>query len=135
MILRLWRHWRSEHSIIGVHQLPNGLDPVFTLELPWKDNQKNISCIPAGPYRCIRGISTKNREWGEAFFVQNVPGGRTAIIDGHIANKPEELLGCSAFGTYYDREDHILYSSRAIDRWMKAMEGIDEYTLEIIEYF
>ena len=32
---------------------------LFTLELPWKDNQRNISCIPAGYYFCNRVADRK----------------------------------------------------------------------------
>lgn len=41
-----------------------------TLELPWKDNQKNISCIPEGKYKVIK---RENERFNKHFLFQDVP--------------------------------------------------------------
>jgi hypothetical protein len=41
-----------------------------TIELPWLDNNKRISCIPIGKYRVVRRYTAKH---GNHFHVLNVP--------------------------------------------------------------
>ena len=71
-----------------------------TLELPWKDNQSNISCIPSGTYTCkytrSNRLSAKKGTDIFTYEVLNVPdrGG----IRFHSANFFFQLLGCIALG-------------------------------------
>lgn len=66
----------------------------FSLELPNKDNQINVSCIPYGLYDCEKYYSEK---YGTTCFrVLNVVG-RTAI-SGHYGNYTKDILGCLVFG-------------------------------------
>jgi len=62
---------------------------VECLELPWKGNKNNISCIPEGVYPA-RKRYTKKRGWH--FHITDVPG-RTWILI-HIANYAREIRGC-----------------------------------------
>lgn len=64
----------------------------FTIELPWKNNEKQISCIPEGDYTLIRRYSKKfNWHW----MVMNVINRNFILI--HPANDAiKELNGCIA---------------------------------------
>jgi hypothetical protein len=42
----------------------------YTLELPWKNNQRSISCVPQGEYTVIQRASPK---YGKIYWVTNVP--------------------------------------------------------------
>ena len=64
-----------------------------TIEPPWKDNQQNISCIPAGRYSCRPHIRPSG-EWSIA--IDNVPN-RTHILI-HSANYARQIQGCIAPG-------------------------------------
>ena len=64
-----------------------------TLELPWKNNQRLISCIPPGEYEMFRRHSEK---YGSHFHILNVPGRDMILI--HTANFKRELKGCIAPG-------------------------------------
>ena len=127
------RLWFNAHSTVGILTIKDSFDTphLFTLELPWRNNERKISCIPIGNYKCTRKTSTKNKEWGTAFFVDYVPG-RSNIICGHIANKPADLLGCIGFGLYYPQESFIGSSEKAIGFWMRMLEGIDEICLSVV---
>lgn len=61
-----------------------------TIELPWKENKVNVSCIPKGTYtyQKIRRIS--NQE--PALWLRNVPE-RTEILI-HYGTKPQHSQGC-----------------------------------------
>ena len=63
----------------------------FTLELPWLDNQKNISCIPEGTYEYFKRISPSRGR--EIIQLKDVPGGRT-YIQLHPGNYTKQILGC-----------------------------------------
>jgi len=63
-----------------------------TIELPWRNNKRNISCIPEGSYRLISRIHPKH---GKQMQVVNVPQREGILI--HPANFAlRELQGCIA---------------------------------------
>lgn len=66
-----------------------------SLELPWKDNAENISCIPEGIYQ-IR-YSEKHRI-GELYFYEILDVPNRTYIYIHVANFTSQILGCIAAG-------------------------------------
>jgi len=65
-----------------------------TLELPWKNNEHNVSCIPEGVYKVAIDMSSAHHQrWPHILDVPNRGGVR---ID--IANYPSQILGCIAVG-------------------------------------
>jgi hypothetical protein len=60
-----------------------------TLELPWKDNIRRISCIPVGKYRTIKHTSPKFKQ---SFWLRNVDGRSEILI--HAGNFTRQILGC-----------------------------------------
>lgn len=71
-----------------------------SLELPWKNNEDNLSCIPAGEYICKWSKSPHLSEIkGEDVYtyeILNVP--HRAGIRIHSANYYTQILGCVALG-------------------------------------
>lgn len=75
----------------------------YAVELPWKNNEKRVSCIPDGSYPLIfkksgRFYNRYKAKFKHQFILEigRVPDGRYAILM-HIANYPlSELLGCVA---------------------------------------
>lgn len=66
-----------------------------TDELPWLNNQQQVSCIPAGVYKC-RKVKNSPAFKYEHIAVLNVTG--RAGIKIHIANYVHQLRGCIAPG-------------------------------------
>ena len=64
----------------------------FTIELPWKDNQTGVSCIPEGRYALVKRYSQKFH-WH--LQLSAVPG-RDAILIHPANNALMELRGCIA---------------------------------------
>lgn len=63
-----------------------------TIELPWKNNQSRISCIPEGEYSLVKRYSP-HFKWH--LQVKDVPGRQLILI--HPANNAiTELKGCIA---------------------------------------
>lgn len=70
----------------------NGTLVCYTIELPWLENRRRISCIPEGEYVLQKRFSPKFK-WH--LHLQNVPGRDFILI--HPANDAtKELLGCIA---------------------------------------
>jgi hypothetical protein len=63
-----------------------------SIELPWRDNRRSVSCIPEGRYE-IRKRFTEKR--GQHLLVVDVPG-RSGILIHPANDAQKELLGCIA---------------------------------------
>ena len=65
----------------------------YTVELPWKENQPYISCIPEGLYHCEVWDSAR---FPLSYIVKDVPGRSHILI--HPGNSIKDILGCIAPG-------------------------------------
>lgn len=72
-----------------------------TVELPWRGNLKQKSCIPKGTYLCEMAESP---HYGRAYHIRNVPDRdgiliHPANVGGDVdAGYDSQLLGCIALG-------------------------------------
>ena len=101
----------------------NGEILCTVLELPWRDNQTDISCIPAGTYS-VDVINSPAH--GRCFELQGTEP-RTNV-QMHVANWPQELLGCIAVGTGY-LANGVSNSRTALTRLLDMFP--DGFNLEI----
>lgn len=106
-----------------------------TIELPWKGNQKDISCIPAGEYQMI---PFKHEKYGRIWYLENRDLGvalkdslRTEILI-HPANFPHELLGCIAPGTTWHTQKWGVAHSRIALSQIVDRIGHTAHTLTIV---
>ena len=84
--------WQMDDCTLGI--LTYGDFKCFTLELPWKNNERNVSCIPrALGYKGEKHQSPAN---GPVIAINNVLN-RT-YIQIHSANFLRQLKGCIAVG-------------------------------------
>jgi len=65
----------------------------YSMELPWLDNTKRVSCIPTGNYKAVIHYSPK---FGKCLWLQDVPNRSEILI--HPANFYHDLLGCIGIG-------------------------------------
>ena len=83
-----------------------------TLELPWLNNQRNVSCVPAGVYNVIPHTSKK---FGKCFWLQNVANRSGILI--HSGNTIADIQGCILVGRnllkFKINNDYFLQHSRA----------------------
>ena len=95
--LILIREKASDKQILGRLSIQDEFNStVFSchsLELPWINNQRNISCIPTGTYQVVKRRSPK---YGTHFHILDVPNRDLILI--HEANHVHELRGCIAVG-------------------------------------
>ncbi|KDN56710.1 DUF5675 family protein [Flavobacterium seoulense] len=64
----------------------------YTIELPWKNNEKRVSCIPEGKYFIRKRYSQKFKWHLEVVDVKN----RSLILFHPANNALKELHGCIA---------------------------------------
>ncbi len=101
-----------------------------TLELGWKDNKRNISCIPKGEYTVVKRYS---RKFKHHFHVTGVEGRSYILI--HKGNYYTDIRGCILVGTDFKNinGDHLLdviNSNTAMDKLLELMP--DKFKLTII---
>ncbi len=66
------------------------------LERPWRDNQSNVSCIPARTYTCRFMRRSSSGKYRNVYWLQDV-GGRFGILI-HSGNIVSHTLGCLIIG-------------------------------------
>jgi hypothetical protein len=101
-----------------------------TLENPYIDNQRSISCIPAGQYkvrlRTARESATKNYLH---LLVQEVPD--RSLILFHSGNTSKDTRGCILVGI--GREQDLVKNSRlAMELLMKEILNLGGTNLNLI---
>jgi len=114
----------TDKSIIGKLYL-NGEFIAHTLELPWKNNEKGISCIPKGVYDCrVRYADESASRDYTHLIVENVPD-RTYILF-HRGNSAKDSRGCILTGMmrghdviYQSKNAHNLLMKTIIDNKME----------------
>lgn len=100
MNLTLTRTELNSDSTRGQIVLPDGT-LLYSLELPWRDNHKDVSCIPPGVYQLIPYTSPKH---DSTWYLENASlgvGGASAersYCEIHSANWTRQLEGCIALG-------------------------------------
>lgn len=121
-----------QNAIVGqLHiQTANFVWACQTLELPWKNNQPQVSCIPAGTYTCRRVNSPK---FGDTFEVCGVPE-RSGILF-HAGNyAPKDTRGCILLGIISDNDGNNAWleaSRAAMTTFRQMLEGIDSFKITI----
>ena len=81
--LLLIRDTFTDKSVIGKLYL-NGEFYGHTLELPWDDNKKRISCIPKGVYEIVKRFTDKSKYKYEHLHILDVTDRELILI--HIRN-------------------------------------------------
>lgn len=94
-----------------------------TLECPWLDNARNISCIPDGVYDVIR---YKSQRFGDNFRFVYVPN-RTGILI-HPGNSLKDTQGCILPGLD-SYGDNVVKSKDAMYRLLSVLP--DKFKLTI----
>lgn len=136
----LTRQHPSDQGTEGEFVCPAVNLATFTLELPWRNNQPCISCIPPGTYICRL---VKSPKFGMVFQVLDVEG-RTHILhhSGNFAGDKEKgfrthVLGCILHGLkrgYIDGQQAVLLSRNAMRKLHKAL-GNRQFKLTIKEAY
>lgn len=108
-----------------------------TLELPWRDNAKGVSCIPEGTYTCRLH---KSPRFGWVYWITNVPGRSEIVMHaGNFAGDRAKKLrsdvrGCVLVGDSFGQlqgQFAVLRSGLTLQRLMTHLRGVSEFDLEV----
>ena len=114
----------------------DGFDCV-TMELPWRDNKKSISCIPTGDYLVKIRVSPK---YGRIFWVTKVPNRTYVLIhSGNFAGDTSKgfkthVAGCILLGQKHGSlggQRAVLNSRITVRKFMNHMKE-EEFMLHIV---
>ena len=127
--LLLIRDMFSDKSIIGELFL-NGERMCDTLELPYRDNQRSVSCIPAGQYkvRLRYPRESATRDYLH-LLVQDVKD-RSYILF-HRGNSAKDTRGCILVGQG-SQQDIVHNSTLAMDLLMKEIINLGGVNINLI---
>ena len=98
-----------------------------TLELPWRDNKTNVSCIPEGMYKVNR-----DKYGNHQFYAIEGVVARSAI-EIHIGNTVADLLGCIALGEEFTPDYNLANSRKALLSLLDFV-GDEIFILHIRQY-
>lgn len=130
--LRLVRVTEHNGATMGVLCI-DGSPEVVTLEDAWRDNEKQISCIPVGRYKLKLHRSPR---FGLTYQVMDVPERSHILI--HAGNTHKDTHGCILLGLQYGKsgnETAILASKSAFLKFMELMGNTPEAELIIIDAY
>lgn len=120
----------TEHATFGQIADAENREIVKTLELPWRYNAANVSCIPPGTYRCYLRKSPKRGY--RLYELISVPG--RSHIEIHIGNTTADSQGCILVGTKFgdlDGVKGVIESHAAFRTWMTATCNAEYITLDV----
>ena len=127
--LLILRDTFSDESVIGELFL-NGERFCDTLELPFRDNQRSISCIPTGEYKVRLRLPRESatRDYVH-LLVQDVPN-RDYILF-HRGNSSKDTRGCILVGQG-SQQDVVYNSTLAMDLLIKEIINLGGKDIKLI---
>lgn len=119
-MIEITRLEQTDKGTLGVI-LVDGKVVCYSLELPWNNNQQNVSCIPTGTYQCI--LEYSNRYKTDLFELKDIEG--RSEVKFHKGNYLKDIKGCILTGTdpgYDENGDRAVWNSdKAFKKFMAAM--------------
>jgi len=112
----------------------------YTLEPPWRNNERNLSCIPTGRYGLRLGMHRRNTpdpsDDYPAYELEGVTGRN--LIKIHTGNTINDSRGCILPGTtlgYLDDYWAVASSQAAFAQFMVAMADVPYASITIVDRF
>ena len=93
----------------------------FTAELPWRNNYKNISCIPSGSYQCE---ITDSPKFGRVYKIKDVPDRTDILIH------PGNWAGDIRKGYRSDSDGCVLLGKRIVSIYTQKAVASSKAALE-----
>lgn len=127
---------RNEYTNQGTFGVLNINDKsFFSLELPWRENKSNISCIPCGQYKSSLRYSPHFKK--NLYCLSGVPNRNFILIHGanfagdEAMGYQTHLQGCISIGKsmgtaqnkHKQRQRCIFGSQQALSEFMDELDG------------
>ena len=88
-MINIIRYLSNSKITLGIIKVDGLNIPLYSCELPWKNNKRRISCIPVGKYIVKSYISPSK---GKCLIIEGVVGRKYILF--HPGNKPIDSNGC-----------------------------------------
>jgi Family of unknown function (DUF5675) len=137
-VLQLTRMDYLQSGIFGTLIDPESTFAVFSLEHAYAVTPDAVSAstdwepkVPKGSYTCQRGLHqlVGMSHPFETFQLMNVPGHTNILV--HPGNHEADSEGCILVGLDRQGDTAVLESRAAFLAFMKNLEGLDQFNLEI----
>jgi len=119
----------SDKSTIG-ELFINGERFCDTLENPWINNKKNVSCIPKGEYKVRLRLARESATRDYLHLLVEDVENRSYILF-HIGNTPKDTSGCILVGLGSE-QDVVYNSTLAMDLVMKEILNLGGENINLI---
>lgn len=119
-LIRVTSDLNATYGILCINNAPI----CVTMELPYRDNNRNTSCIPTGVYNVTKYKSEKR---GNTFWVHDVPNRSSILI--HSGNFPKDTQGCILVGEKFAAPAILADSQNALKLLNERLPH--KFTLEI----
>ena len=119
----------SDKSTIG-ELFINGERFCDTLENPWINNKKNVSCIPRGEYKVRLRLARESATRDYLHLLVEDVENRSYILF-HIGNTPKDTSGCILVGLG-SQQDFVSNSRLAMDLVMKEILNLGGTNINLI---
>ena len=129
MHLTLQRMNEEHGCTLGVLSNKDGVI-CYTLENPWLENRRNVSCIPEGEYECTPYSSAK---YPNVWELQNVKDRSKILI--HAGNFEEDTRGCILIGKHiadYSGKKMITNSRHTLKKLRDIIGVKNSFTIEVV---
>ena len=127
--LLILRNTFSDESTIGELFL-NGETFCDTLELPYRDNQKSVSCIPTGEYKVRLRLARESATRDYLHLLVQEVKDRSHILF-HRGNSAKDTRGCILVGQTR-KQDFVGNSTLAMDLLMKEIINLGGININLI---
>lgn len=109
-----------------------GDEQFYFLERPWLNNQRNISCIPAGNYKARFLEKSGSGRYKKVYLLIDVPGRGGILI--HCGNTVKHSKGCLIIGKRKGRlaGRRAVLNSRTALQEFREIVGENTFTINII---
>lgn len=123
---KLIRYYSDLKATLGIFKLNIAHPPIYTLELPWRENKADISCIPEGSYKVTPYSSEK---FPNVYQINNVAGRDSILL--HVGNSPADTHGCILLGKAVNPLVPMVSNSQVALDLLKSLVGKNEFTLTV----
>ncbi len=132
-VVRFSDNGKETLSNVSIFDGENSLYAFAGMELPWKNNMPNVSCIPVGEYDCVKVGASISIPYSHV-SITNVKGRSGVCI--HKANFVRQLRGCVAIGDKHvdiDKDNllDVTNSGKAFEVLMRMLP--DKFKIEITQ--
>ena len=133
----LIRHKQTNHYSIGnciiIDAKGNNAGWFKSLERGWRDNKRNVSCLPPGKHFMVKEYSPRFKK--DLWEIYGVPN--RAECKFHAANFWFQLNGCIALGLNHadingDGDPDVTNSKKAMKQFEAVLDSFNCKRIEII---